>query len=90
MSVLSYIYLKMKIVEIEEADRIDEKHDRACHYLERFVCWLLITVAVAVCLTLVWETRETMHLHNKRLEQDLIMQSAYQHPLSRPTQYFMP
>jgi hypothetical protein len=82
--------IEMEVVQIEEEDRIDEKHDRACHYLERFVCWLLITVAVAVCLTIVWETRETMHLHNKILEQDLIMQTAYQHPRSRPTQYFMP
>jgi len=79
----------MKVVEIEE-DRIDDKHDRACHYLERFVCWLLITVTVVMCLTLVWETRQTMHIHNKKMEQDLIMQTAYQHPLSRPVEYFMP
>jgi hypothetical protein len=44
---------------------------------------------VAVCLTLVWETRETMHLHNKILEQDLSMHAAFQHPRSRP-EYFMP
>tara|TARA_Y100000817_G_scaffold312974_1_gene308002 strand:- start:893 stop:1135 length:243 start_codon:yes stop_codon:yes gene_type:complete len=80
----------MKVVEIEEEDRITEKHDRACHYLERFVCWLLITTAVAMCLTLVWETRQTMHIHNKRLEQNLIMQTVYQHPRSRPADYFMP
>ena len=82
----------MKTVEVVEAmEHTNDKNDRICNYLERFVCWVLITISVAFLLAVTYEMRETMHIHNRELRERIIMRNAYRTPLLRHQhEYFMP
>jgi len=76
----------MKMIELEPV-HANTQDERVCNYIERTVLWVLITATVIVTLCLLWETRESMHLRNNALSDDLTMQKAYQHNNVR---YFMP
>ena len=76
----------MKTIEIEPIQTVT-RDERICHYIERMVVWTLISATVVVCLCLLWETRESMHLRNSALSNDLTMQKAYQRS---NVEYFMP
>ncbi len=85
------IYEEMKTVEIETVSN-EVNTDRLCNYLERFVLWLLVSAAAVVVLSLLWETRTTLHIRNDELRQSVIMQNAYQKMNHPPpvAEYFMP
>jgi len=76
----------MKTIEIEPLEIVTQD-DRVCNIIERTVLWVLITATVIVTLCLLWETRESMHLRNNALSNDLTMQKAYQRS---NVEYFMP
>ncbi len=76
----------MKTIEIEPIQTVT-RDERVCNYIERMVVWTLISATVVVCLSLLWETRESMHLRNNALSNDLTMQKAYQR---NNIDYFMP
>ena len=85
----------MKTLEAEAISRNNDSSDRFCVYLERFVCWLLISFIIAFTLTIMYELRESMRLHNYAFRKTLVMDNMLElahkkHMHPQNVQYFMP
>ena len=80
----------MKTTEAEALD-YPTHTERQCSLIERIWIWILISISAAIVFSFVWEVRDTMHLRNSVIRQqlhELQLEGQPSWPPKHPPSYF--